>query len=61
MDIITKTTPIGETEKILELHDIKRPMFWEIAIGMLLGDCDHLEVHGYGPKAYFVKCEEAAT
>lgn len=58
MDIITKTTPIGEAERILSDHGIKHPFGWEIAIGMLLNDCDFLEVHDFGSKAYFIKVSE---
>ena len=55
MDIITKTTSIKEAEEILTFHDISHPFGWEIAIGMLLSDCDYLEVHDFGSKAYFNK------
>lgn len=58
MDIIKQNTPIGEAYKILKAHHIETPKFWEIAIGMLLSECDYLEVHGFGHKAYFVKVKE---
>lgn len=58
MDIIRQDTPIGEAREILADHNIATPMFWEIALGMLLSECDYLEVHGYGRNAYFVKVEE---
>lgn len=57
MDIITKNTPIKEAEEILDFHGIAHPFGWEIAIGMLLSDCDHLEVHDFYGKAYFVKVD----
>lgn len=55
MDIITKTMSISEAEEILNMHGIRHPYGWEIVIGMLLDDCDHLEVHDFGGKAYFIK------
>ena len=55
MHIITKNTKIKEAEEILDIHGIKKPKGWEIAMGMLLSECDHLEVHGFGTKAYFTK------
>lgn len=58
MDIIRQDTPIREAAEILDAHGIAMPMFWEIALGMLLSECDHLEVHGFGLHAYFVKVQE---
>ena len=58
MDIIYKTTPIKVAEEILDFHGINHPNGWEIVIGMLLSECDHLEVHGVGSKAYFIKVKE---
>lgn len=58
MDIIWQDTPIKEARAILDNHRIAMPMFWEIALGMLLSECDHLEVHGFGTRAYFVKVQE---
>lgn len=57
-DIIKKDTPINEAQSILQNHNIHMPYMWEIAIGMLLNDCDYLEVHGYGGTAYFNKITE---
>lgn len=52
---ITKQTTVLETEEILDFHRIAHPYGYEIIIGMLLSDCDRLEVHGFGPNAYFEK------
>lgn len=57
MDIIKQDTPIREAQEILNAHRIETPRFWEIVLGMLLSECDHLEVHGFGRHAYFVKVE----
>lgn len=57
MDIIRKDTPIREAEEILRARGIGTPKFGEIALGMLLSECDYLEVHGFGRNAYFVKVE----
>lgn len=56
MDIITKNTSIKESIEILNNHGISTKLYgWEIIIGMLLYDCDYIEVHGYGHNAYFIK------
>ena len=57
-DIITRTTKVEEAERVLRLHDIGTPNGWEIVIGMLLNECDHLEVHDYGKNAYFLKADK---
>ena len=59
-DVITKTTKVEEAERILRLHNIRTPNGWEIVIGMLLGECDHLEVHNYGKNAYFLQVDKGA-
>ena len=50
---IYKTDKIGDTEEKLREHCIPLNMGWEIVLGMLLSQCDHLELHGYGSGAYF--------
>lgn len=54
-DIIKKDTSIKEAESILKLHGCSLAFGWEIVMGMLLDDCDYLEVHDFGSKAYFTK------
>lgn len=59
MDIITKNTSIKEVIEILNNHGISTKLYgWEIIIGMLLYDCDYIEVHDYGHNAYFTKKTE---
>lgn len=56
MDNITKNTSIKEGVEILNNHGINTKLHgWEIIIGMLLYDCDYIEVHDYGHNAYFIK------
>lgn len=56
--IISKKTKMIDAAELLRQHNINTPRGWEIVIGMLLADCDHLEVHGYGCEAYFTKVKE---
>ena len=59
MDIITKNTSIKKCIKILDNHGISTKIHgWEMIIGMLLYDCDYIEVHDYGHNAYFTKKTE---
>lgn len=44
-----------EAGDILKFHGCQLPRGWEIVIGMLLSDCDYLEVHNFGKDAYFSK------
>lgn len=56
VDIIKKDTPIKEGLEILNNHGISTNVHgWEIVLGMLLNDCDYIEVHDYGHNAYFSK------
>lgn len=54
-NIIKKDTTINEAEAILEAHGCPHKYGWELAIGLMLQECDYLEVHGLGSGAYFVK------
>lgn len=53
MCVIYKTDNIKDTEEKLRDHCISLGRGWEIGLGMLLSQCDHLELHGYGSGAYF--------
>lgn len=55
MTIINKDEKIGKVKEILnDIHGISTPFGWEIVFGQLLSECEsHIEVHGYGTKAYF--------
>ena len=58
-NIIKKDTPIKTGIEILESHGISTKMHgWELIIGMMLQDCDYLEVHGFGSNAYFTKVKD---
>lgn len=59
MDIINKQMKVLEIEEILDFHNIAHPSGYEIILGMLLSDCDYLEVHGFDSDAYFEKVKEA--
>lgn len=54
-DIIKKDTTMKEAESILKSHGCPLGYGWELVIGMLLSDCDYLEVHDFGRDAYFSK------
>lgn len=54
-DIIKEDTTINEAEAILKAHGFPRKYGWELVIGLMLQQCDYLEVHGYGGDAHFVK------
>lgn len=59
MGIINKQMKVLEIEEILDFHNIAHPSGYEIILGMLLSDCDYLEVYGFGSDAYFEKVKEA--
>lgn len=59
MSIINKQMKVLEIEEIFDFHNISYPSGYEIILGMLLSDCDYLEVHGFGSDAYFEKVKEA--
>lgn len=50
---IRKTDNIKDTEEKLRDRCIPLGSGWEIALGMLLSQCDYMELHGYGSGAYF--------
>ena len=54
-NIIKKDTSLKEAEEILSLHGCPLGHGWALIIGMLLYDCDYLEVHDFGNNAYFTK------
>ena len=54
-DIIKKDTSIKDAEEILRFHGCSLGFGWEIVMGMLLDECDYLEVHDFGRNAYFSK------
>jgi len=51
---ITKKTNMKDAEEILKMNGIGTPYGWEIVIGMLLEDCDYIEIEGYGHGANFI-------
>jgi len=51
---ITKQTSMKDAAEILKMNGIGTPYGWEIVIGMLLEDCDYIEVQGYSHGANFV-------
>jgi len=55
--VINKNDTIGKVKEILNnIHGVNTPSGWEIPFGMLMKGCkDHLEVHGFGDKAYFTQ------
>ena len=55
MDVIKRDTSIKEAEAMLKAHRCPHRHGWEIAIGLMLQQCDYLELHDYGDDAYFVK------
>lgn len=52
---IKKDTALKEAEKILSLHGCPLDYGLGLILGMLLQDCDYLEVHGFGSEVYFSK------
>lgn len=54
-NIIKKDTPIKDAEYILRLHGCSLGFWWELVMGMLLEDCDYIEVHEFGRNSYFAK------
>ena len=57
-NIISKSTSIKEAKEILKMHGTSLGYGWEITLGMMLQDCDYLEVHDFGTNAYFTKVKE---
>lgn len=55
VSIIEKTDSISNVADELDAHGIGMRYGWEISMSMLLSECDYLEIHGFGPKAYFTK------
>jgi len=55
---ISKNTSIGDAKEILNINGIKTPRGWELVMGMLLQQCHHLEVDGYGSSARFYLYDE---
>ncbi len=60
-DVIKKDTSIAEAQNILSLHGCSLAPGWELVIGMMLQECDYIEVHGFGSKAYFSKILKAES
>ncbi len=57
-NIIRKNTSIGEAKKILKSQGCVLNDGWEIVLGMLLQDCDYIEVQGYFTPARLVQIRE---
>lgn len=55
MDIIRKTDNVLEIEKILQAHGLSLGHGWALIMAMMLSDCEYVELHGFGSKAYFNK------
>ena len=58
VDIIRKTDKISDVENLLQAHGVSLGHGWALIIGMMLTDCNHLEIHGFGNNAYFNKIRE---
>lgn len=58
MDIIKKNTQMEEARRILEDHGVTLSFGRQIVLGMILQECDYIEVHDFGESAYFEKMFE---
>lgn len=58
MDTIKKDTQMREAECILKDHGVSLSFGWQVVLGMILQECDYIEVHGFGESAYFEKMFE---
>ena len=59
--IIRKTDKISETEEILKNHGLSLGHGWALIMGMMLSDCEYVELHGFGSNAYFNKIYKEDT
>lgn len=55
MDIIRKTDNIRDVEQTLQAHGLSLGHGWALIMAMMLSDCEYVELHEYGSKAYFNK------
>lgn len=56
VDIIRKSDTTEQAREILEdKHGFPLKWGWEMMLGMLLQECDYIEVHEYGSKCYLAK------
>lgn len=58
---ITRNTNTMRMRGMLASRGIETPRGWDIAMRLLLLECDHIEVEGFGHDSVFLLCDSSGN